>query len=49
VTGWASERLVSGVTGWASEGVRARLGRFWVGCVTDERVDAGRRRNEWFV
>jgi hypothetical protein len=49
VSGWASDRLVSGLSGWASEGVRARLDRFWVGCVTDERVEAGRRRNEWLV
>ena len=40
---------VSCVSGWASEGVRARLGRFCVRCVTDERVGAGRRRSEWLV
>lgn len=39
---------VSCVSDWASEGVRAVLGRFWVGYVTDERVEAGRRRYEWF-
>ena len=40
---------MSGVSDWTSEEVRERLGRFWVGCLTDERAEAGPIRNEWLV